>query len=622
MTRSTHPETATSSFSSRVPFIGLLLLGMALLLISAVATQYVAARLAFHPALGAPLFGRVYPPWAWFQWQALYYEHARATFNAVYVGFLAAVALAFLGYVLAVGFLTRSARRHEGVHGTAHWASREEIMASGLMPKPGKAGAGVYVGGWTDEKGVLHYLRHDGPEHVVGIAPTRSGKGLGLVVPTLLSWPHSCVVNDQKEELWHLTAGWRAQQVGPVYLFNPAAAEGGIAINPLNEIRLGTIAEVGDIQNLVTILVDPDGKGLVDHWAKTAHAFLTGAILQVQYQARAEGRTAALPDIARALSDPSRSVDALYAEMLENPWGPDGGVHPTIAAAARDMLNRPDEERGSVLSTAMSFLSLYRDPLIARNVSRSDLKLHDLMNGEQPVTLYLVAREEDKDRLKPLMRLLINQLVRVLLRPKLQFSEGLPLPPHRHRLLLMLDEFPSYGRLDVFQEALSYIAGYGIKAYLIMQDIAQLWAAYGQHESLIANCHLRVAYAPNKIETAKWLSEMTGQATLIKEDISTSGQRFGAILQSASRNFHEVARPLATPDEVMRLKAPEKSDDGRLIVRPGEMLVFVAGHAVIKGTQSLYFRDPVFAARARLPPPDPAAAVPPRVDVPVTPFTL
>jgi type IV secretion system protein VirD4 len=514
MTRSTHPETATSSFSSRVPFIGLLLLGMALLLISAVATQYVAARLAFHPALGAPLFGRVYPPWAWFQWQALYYEHARATFNAVYVGFLAAVALAFLGYVLAVGFLTRSARRHEGVHGTAHWASREEIMASGLMPKPGKAGAGVYVGGWTDEKGVLHYLRHDGPEHVVGIAPTRSGKGLGLVVPTLLSWPHSCVVNDQKEELWHLTAGWRAQQVGPVYLFNPAAAEGGIAINPLNEIRLGTIAEVGDIQNLVTILVDPDGKGLVDHWAKTAHAFLTGAILQVQYQARAEGRTAALPDIARALSDPSRSVDALYAEMLENPWGPDGGVHPTIAAAARDMLNRPDEERGSVLSTAMSFLSLYRDPLIARNVSRSDLKLHDLMNGEQPVTLYLVAREEDKDRLKPLMRLLINQLVRVLLRPKLQFSEGLPLPPHRHRLLLMLDEFPSYGRLDVFQEALSYIAGYGIKAYLIMQDIAQLWAAYGQHESLIANCHLRVAYPPNKIETAKWLSEMTGQATL------------------------------------------------------------------------------------------------------------
>jgi type IV secretion system protein VirD4 len=607
--------------SSRAPLIGLLLLGGVLVLISAVATQYVADRLRYHPALGSPLFGHVYPPWAWLEWQALYYDAARKTFNTVYVGFLAAVGLAFFGYVLAIGFLTRSARRHEGVHGTAHWASREEILATGLMPRPGNAGAGVYVGGWRDEKGVLHYLRHNGPEHIVGIAPTRSGKGLGLVVPTLLSWPHSCVVNDQKEELWHLTAGWREQQVGPVYLFNPAADEGGMAINPLNEIRLGTINEVGDMQNLVTILVDPDGKGLVDHWAKTSHAFLTGAILHVQYQARGEGRTAALPDIALALSDPARPIDDLYTEMLDNRWGPGGSVHPTIAAAARDMLNRPDEERGSVLSTAMSFLSLYRDPLIARHVSRSDLKLHDLMNAEKPITLYLVAREEDKDRLKPLMRLLINQLVRVLLRPKLTFEEGLPLPPHRHRLLLMLDEFPSYGRLDVFQEALSYIAGYGIKAYLIMQDIAQLWGAYGQHESLISNCHIRIAYPPNKIETAKWLSEMTGQTTLVKEDISTSGQRFGAILQSASRNFHEVARPLLTPDEVMRLKAPEKSDDGKLIVSPGEMLVFVAGHAVIKGTQSLYFRDPVFAERVRLPVPE-ATPPQPLLPCPVTPFPL
>jgi type IV secretory pathway TraG/TraD family ATPase VirD4 len=126
--------------SSRAPLIGLLLLGGVLVLISAVATQYVADRLRYHPALGSPLFGHVYPPWAWLEWQALYYDAARKTFNTVYVGFLAAVGLAFFGYVLAIGFLTRSARRHEGVHGTAHWASREEILATGLMPRPGNAG--------------------------------------------------------------------------------------------------------------------------------------------------------------------------------------------------------------------------------------------------------------------------------------------------------------------------------------------------------------------------------------------------------------------------------------------------------------------------------------------------
>ena len=99
----------------------------------------------------------------------------------------------------------RVAERHEGVHGTAHWADREEIEATSLLPKRGRHGEGVYVGGWRDERGRLHYLRHNGPEHVAAIAPTRSGKGVGLVVPTLLSWPHSLVVNDQKAELWHLT---------------------------------------------------------------------------------------------------------------------------------------------------------------------------------------------------------------------------------------------------------------------------------------------------------------------------------------------------------------------------------------------------------------------------------
>jgi type IV secretion system protein VirD4 len=266
------------------------------------------------------------------------------------------------------------------------------------------------------------------------------------------------------------------------------------------------------------------------------------------------------------------------------------------------MTNRPDEERGSVLSTAMSFLSLYRDPLIAKNVSQSDFRILDLMNHEKPVSLYLIVRAEDKDRMKPLMRLIINQLVRVLLRPEITYAGGRPQMPHRHRMLLMLDEFPSYGKLEVFQEALAYIAGHGIKAYLIMQDIAQLWGAYSRDESIISNCHVRVAYAPNKIETADWLSRMTGTATIVKEDITTSGGRFSAVLSNVSRTYHQISRPLATPDEVMRLKSPMK-DERDVITEPGDMLVFVAGHPPILGTQSLYFRDPVFSARAAIPAP-------------------
>ena len=289
------------------------------------------------------------------------------------------------------------------------------------------------------------------------------------------------------------------------------------------------------MQNLVTILVDPEGKGLVDHWAKTAHAFLTGVVLHVLYKARPTGKTGALPDVALALSDPARPVGRSLPGDARQPVGRQGTAHPTIAAPARDMTNRPDEERGSVLSTAMSFLSLYRDPLVAKNVSRSDFKVMDLMNHAKPVTLYLVVRAEDKDRMKPLMRLIINQLVRVLLRPEIAFKDGRPLPPHKHRLLLMLDEFPSYGKLEVFQEALAYIAGYGIKAYLIMQDIAQLWGAYGRDESIISNCHVRVAYAPNKIETAEWLLAHGRDHDRGQGGHHHRGGRFAAVLHATCR---------------------------------------------------------------------------------------
>jgi type IV secretion system protein VirD4 len=310
--------------------------------------------------------------------------------------------------------------------------------------------------------------------------------------------------------------------------------------------------------------------------------------------------------VALALSDPKRPIDGFYRDMLHNCWQ-DGEVHPTIAAASRDMTNRPEEERGSVLSTARSFLSLYRDPLVARNVSRSDFRILDLMNEARPMTLYLVVRAEDKDRMKPLMRLIINQLMRVLLRPEITYRQGRPVAPHKHRLLLMLDEFPSYGRLDVFQEALAYIAGYGIKAYLIMQDIAQLWGAYGRDESIISNCHLRIAYAPNKIETADWLSRMAGTTTVVTENITNSGSRYSAVLANVSTTYHQIARALITPDEVMRLRSPVKTADDS-IAEPGDMLIFAAGHAPILGTQSLYFRDPTFQNRARIAPPLSAAA--------------
>ena len=609
--------------SSLPSIFGLVALAFYLAFSNFYATQYLAERLDTHFNLGDYIWRDYYAPFDWFIWMFQYGNNAPKLFTIVELALGAAIAVGFGAYALVNGLTRRKPKLHHGVHGTAHWASHEEIKETGLL----NSNQGVYVGGWTDTQGNTHYLRHNGPEHVLVLAPTRSGKGVSLIVPTLLSWGESCIILDSKGELFNMTSGWRSQNANNTVLKFDPSSEDSASYNPLDSIRFGSKHEVGDVQNLVSIIVDPEGKGLNDHWSKTAHSFLVGVFIHEYYKAKANGQNVTLPAIALALSDPNRAIDEYYIEMLFNQhmtgievspptnpfdsemvkeWQAKHGDNVQIIAAssARDMLNRAEEERGSVLSTAMSYLALYRDPLIAEKLSHSDFKLEDLMDAKRSHSLYLVIRHEDKDRLRPLVRLLLNQIVRVLLRPELKFENGKPLAPHKHRLLLMLDEFPSFGRLEVFQESLAFIAGYGIKAYIIAQDIAQLRSqerGYGKDETITANCHIKIAFAPNRLETAEYLSNMSGTTTIIKEDYSTSGARFGAVLQNVNRAYHELSRPLITTDEALRLRSPKK--DGRdFITEAGEVLVFVSGSAPIKGTQTLYFLDPVFLRRAKVPP--------------------
>ena len=575
---------------------------------SVAATQFVAYRVGYHPAIGAPLFGHVYAPWRWLEWQqATWAADAHRTFQIVDVGLLGVVAAVSFGGLILSSSIRRRPKKHEGVHGTARFQAEGEIRKSGLLPrKPGDDHAGAYVGGWTDRKGRTHYLRHDGPEHLIVIAPTRSGKGVGNVNTTLLSWPASTAVYDEKGELWELTAGWRAKHAGnTVIRLEFGAVEGSAGFNFLEEVRLGTPHEVADAQNIAQMLCDPSGKGLEDHWQKTSFALLTGLILHVLYAGKARGEAASLSDVARALSDPAQSADDLWKAMVTN-LHLKTGPHPAVAAAGRDMIDREARERGSVLSSAKTYLTLFQDPLIAQNTKRSDFRIvADLMDHERPVSLYVITRGSDKERLRPLVRLLFTMMARTLMGVPLTFQHGQPVMPHKHRLLLMLDEFPSLGRMHVIEDALPKCAGYGIKCFLAAQDREQMLGAYGQHQTITANCHVRIIYAPNERETARWVSDLIGTTTIVKEDVTESGNRMGSLSQ-VSRTFHEVSRPLMTPDEIMTLRKPQKergADGKDVITEAGEMVVFVAGENPIKGTQILYFLDPLFRQRAAVPAP-------------------
>ena len=296
---SIEPQNNTNSITKILGNIALLV--VLLSISSAITTQYLAHKFGFHASLGETLLGRLYWPAAWIEWSWRWWSTHTQVLQQ---GLTLFTALSILSMVIfAIGILLRSRKSVAiaGLHGTAHWATHQEIQNSGLLSKQkNNVNDGVYVGGWTNPKTKqIHYLRHAGPEHILAFAPTRSGKGVGLVLPTLLSWQGSVICYDIKGENWALTSGWRKNHAGnKVMKFDPAATDGSsLAFNPLAEICLGTDQEVGDIQNIASMLVDTDGKGLFDHWSKTSHALLTGAILHCCYQIQQEQhRKATLAD--------------------------------------------------------------------------------------------------------------------------------------------------------------------------------------------------------------------------------------------------------------------------------------------------------------------------------------
>ncbi|RVB80642.1 MULTISPECIES: conjugal transfer protein TraG [unclassified Mesorhizobium] len=533
------------------------------------ATQWTAWHLGFQSQLGPPWFELVgqpiYPPPAFFWWWFFYDAYAPEVFleGAAIAGSGSLIAIA-----VSIGMSVWRAReaKDTATYGSARWAMRDEIRAEGMIGPDG-----VVLG-----KLDADYLRHDGPEHVLCFAPTRSGKGVGLVVPSLLTWPGSAIVHDIKGENWELTAGWRAR-FGRVVLFDPTNAASA-AYNPLLEVRRGEW-EVRDVQNVADVLVDPEGSlERRNHWEKTSHALLVGAILHVLYAERDK----TLAGVANFLSDPQRPIETTLRTMMLTRHLGEGGPHPVVASAARELLNKSENERSGVLSTAMSFLGLYRDPVVAKVTSRCAWRIADLVQSEQPTTLYLVVPPSDISRTKPLIRLVLNQIGRRL-------TEDLHAKERRQQLLMMLDEFPALGRLDFFESALAFMAGYGIKSFLIAQSLNQIEKAYGPNNSILDNCHVRVSFATNDERTAKRVSDSLGTATELRAMKNYAGHRLSPWLGHLMVSRQETARALMTPGEIMHLP-------------PTDAIVMVSGLFPIRAKKARYFTDPRLAERVVAPP--------------------
>ncbi len=582
------------------------------------ATQYCAYALGYQAQLGHLMIivkgYPVYEPWAWWSWAYSFGAYAPWVFQrASWITYGNFALMSGLMIFLAVRRSRNQA--NSGSYGTARWAEDEELKKAGLF-----SDKGVFLAQTSDakfeqeldkdgdvrlvqKKPGKYFLRHNGPEHVIAFAPTRSGKGVGLVIPTLLTWTGSVLIYDIKKENWNITSGWRSK-FSHCLCFEPTSMD-SVKYNPLLEIRKG-INEVRDVQNIADILVDPEGsKERKDHWEKTGYSLLIGVILHVLYAEKDK----TLNGVATFLSNPKESIGQTIKRMINTKHLGDK-AHPVVASIGRELFNKSENELSGVVSTSMSFLSLYRDPVVAKNTSSSDFAISDLMNSEKAVSLYIVIPPSDVERTKPLVRLMLNQIGRRLTeKMDLQWEEKetfsffhkllqkFKSTPEKttetlkkHQLLMMLDEFATLGRLSFFESGLTFMAGYGIRAYLIVQSLNQLEQAYGQNNSIVDNCHVRITYGALNEQTALRISKLLGEKTEIHRAMNFAGNRLAPWLGHVMQSEHESARNLLTPGEILQLPI----DDA---------LVMVGGMPPYRGKKITYYQDGRFKGRPFIDPP-------------------
>lgn len=536
------------------------------------ATQYIAYVFGYQDALGAPVAVYEGTPFYW-PWQSILW--AVGFGQRFPTPFLRAYGLIGLALFL-IAMLTIGARRrwrhNVPEFGKEKWGTKAQAAKAGLFAERG------VVCGLFDDKLMIYA----GPEHQLLSGASRSGKGVGHVIPTLLSWHQSVVVYDIKNELHGDTAGCRSR-FSDVIRFNPTDPD-SFRFNPLLEVRRGT-NEIRDVQNIVEIIADPSGnRDDQNIWDENAKQFLVALILHVLYTAEDGDKN--LAGVRARLLDFDGTIDNMMHTGHRRNAAGEPEVHPEIARVAHSLATKSERFRSSVKGTAEGYLTLYADETVAANTATSDFQLGDVMCNTNPVSLYIQPPPSDQARLRPLIRLLINQLCRALMEHKDKDSRG---RLKHHNLLLCMDEFPTLGRLDFFQTNMGQMAGYGIKALLIVQSFNHIERAYGADNVIIDNCHVLIAFASADTRTQDRISQMTGESREYRLSYSQPRSLFGGSRHSITQG--EQQRRLLQPGDVRELD-------------PRQQLVFVTGYPPFKTDKLRFFEHDALRTLTDIAPPN------------------
>ena len=472
--------------------------------------------------------------------------------------FLKTALLAVLG--LFFGFLLvktiyegiRCFKDTGNAYGSATFATKENLKAAGLLRNQGPI-----IG-----KALGRFLRFDKPGHLLTFAPTRSGKGVGNVIPNLLDHPGSVVVTDIKGENYSITKRHR-KTIGPVFAFAPHEAKTA-RYNPLDFIRIGTPDELDDASLIADMLVIPQNHE-DNFWDREAKNLL---ILFILYVVHCFPREAANLGTVRHLLQQNREDFDLTIEDMKV------SSHSIVRRIAAGFSQKEDKERSGVISTASGYVALWDSPRMAHLTSRSDLDLRDLKNDI--ISLYLIVPPELVDVYKPFLRLMVGLSLAAMTRNRTR-------PPAD--VLFVLDEFAALDRMRPIEKGIGYLAGYNVRLWLFLQDLSQLQETYKKWRSFIANCAVRQVFNVQDATTAQMVSEMLGNETVKVESRNRSRHWLITPFNSSyGDSVYETGRPLLSPDAIM-------------IMPQDKQILFVQGTRPILAEKIRYFEDKTFKGK-------------------------
>ena len=542
----------------------------------------------------------LYNPLLIFYWTLIYFRQTgihQVLYSAYrIIGYTSISAVVF--YFLVEFVIMKNITQN--IFGTARWGTKKDLEKAGVLQRKGGmilgqlADAKVYAAYDHIKDSVILHLKkasqkiiQSGIYNTLLSAPTRSGKGVSCVIPTLFKYPNSVIVLDFKGENFNYTSGHRAR-FGKVYRWEPTG-EKGHHFNPMMEIRSGEDAysDANLIADILTTPASGGGNATSEHFQTGAKDFLTALILHCLCS---DWKNKSLPGCREFLAqgDPTdpNNKKYIYDLMINSDHG-DEIIHQAVVEGATAQRNRPDDEGGSMLSTVNNALAVFADAKIKRNTWNSEFYIDEFAETNVPISLYLTIQYSDVQRIAPLIRMFITLFSR-------RFTGGETSATNRKfkvPLLFILDEFDKLGKMDELEMNMGIHNGFGIHYFLIFQSLNQLNKIYTKDHSFLAHCRNSIFYAPGagELESAELISKILGKESISRTNISYSGGKAQVGYSNKNISSQDQERNLMNADEIIKLPLDQ-------------FFLICQGQPPYIGKKNVYYEDPAFKDLSKLPP--------------------